>query len=282
MKKTIFVYLLLAALFFCLPALAENTYLDLGEEAVSDWDAFYARLDSQPELTKVDMFATVVGSEEIDALVERYPDIEFGWTINFENHTVRTDATAFSTLHYSADPGHRNNEIEFLRYCKELRMLDIGHNKVDDLSFLYDLPELRILIIACNNVEDITPIGSLKHLEYLEMFSNWVKDISVLKELPHLSHLNIAYNSIGDLSPLFEMPQLKRLWMNMAHSRQKSPPVDAKTMQRLQESLPICEINTKSSPTGGSWRETVYYEVLDQIYSTGTYMPFPDSPVENQ
>ncbi len=283
MKKALFLLWLIAALMSASAALAEDqTYLDMGDEVVTDWDAFYAMLDSRPELRKVDMFSTTVGRKEIEALVERYPNIEFGWTIRFDDHVVRTDATAFSTLHYSADRPHTNAEIGLLRYCKNLRMLDFGHCDVDDLSFLYDLPELRVLIIACNNVTDITPIASLKHLEYLEMFSNWVVDISPLKDLPYLAHLNIGYNNIRDFSPLYDMPQLKRLWMKKAHSRPKAPPVDDETMARLREALPNCIIDTESAPSLGGWREGIHYEVLDEMYETGVYIPFPDSPIENQ
>jgi Leucine-rich repeat (LRR) protein len=71
-----------------------------------------------------------------------------------------------------------------LKYLKNLKYLDVGHNAIDDLSFLYDLPELRILIVADNYVTDyitdLTPIASLKHLQYLEVFTNNITDLSPL------------------------------------------------------------------------------------------------------
>lgn len=260
----------------------DASYIDLGDTEVTDWDAFYAYLDGFANLEQVDMFATPVGRSRINELVERYPDIKFGWTMQFAEHTVRTDATAFSTLHLSGQESHSTRELSILQYCTELRALDIGHNAADDLSFLYSLPELRVLIIACNMVEDITPLASLEHLEYLEMFSNWVEDISPLKELPHLKHLNIGYNNIRDLSPLHEMPQLKRLWLKKCHSRLKAPALDDEVIDALQTSLPGCEIDTESNPSEGGWRDEAHYGVFHEYFRTGQYVPFADSPMENR
>ena len=277
--------LLLAVLFWPIPAVqAENArplYADLGDTVIEDWDAFYAWLDENPSLTQVDMFATTVGRKRIEEMDARYPHIAFGWTMEVGDHLVRTDATCFSTLHYSADPSHSTREMALLRFCKNLRALDIGHNAVDDLSFLYELPELRVLIVACNRIEDITPIASLKHLEYLEMFSNFVEDLSPLTELPYLVHLNIGYNNIRDLSPLYQMPQLKRLWMKKCHSRASAPELSAEVIASLQAALGDCVIDTRHNPSEGGWRECVEFDTFHAYFRNGQYVPFPTSPQEN-
>ena len=261
---------------------ANAAHVDLGESAVKDWDAFCAFLDGFETLESVDMFGTKIGREEIELLSQRYPDVSFGWTMKFAEHTVRTDATAFSTLHYSGEPEHTSVDFSILKYCENLRALDIGHNAAKDLSFLYDLPELRVLIIACNKVEDLTPLASLKHLEYLEMFSNWVEDLTPLEELPYLAHLNIGYNNITDYTPLHQMPQLKRLWMKKSHSRAKAPAIDKSIIADLQEALPDCLIDYVSNPSEGGWRESIYFETFHEYFRTGEYRPFPDSPEENR
>lgn len=279
-------FLMVAVFLLLFPAAqaeeAKPLYVDLGETVIEDWEAFYAFLDENPSLTQVDMFATVVARKRIEELDARYPHIEFGWTMEVGDHIVRTDATAFSTLHYSADTPHATREMALLRFCKNLRALDIGHNAVDDLSFLYELPELRVLIVACNSIEDITPIASLKHLEYLEMFSNFVKDISPLAELPYLAHLNIGYNNIADLTPLHQMPQLKRLWMKKCHSRAKAPELSEEVMAQLQSALGDCVIDTVNNPSEGGWRECVEFDTFHEYFRTGQYVPFPTSPEENR
>ena len=276
--------LMLAVLMLPFSAVQAETlrYADLGDTVVEDWEAFYAWLDENPSLEQVDMFATVVGRKRIGEMDERYPHIRFGWTMEVGDHLVRTDASCFSTLHYSADTPHSTNEIALLRFCTELRALDIGHNAVEDLSFLYELPELRVLIVACNQLRDITPIASLRHLEYLEMFSNFVEDLSPLEDLPYLAHLNIGYNNIRDLEPLKQMPQLKRLWMKKCHSRMSAPALSDEVIADLQAALGDCVIDTINNPSEGGWRECVEFDTFHEYFRTGQYVPFPSSPEENR
>ncbi len=258
-----------------------DTYLDMGNTVIEKWGSFYTFLEQFPELKKVDMFATRVDRKKIAEIVERFPDIEFGWTIRLADHVIRTDQTAFSTLHASDTPW-MHSEIEFgvLKYCKQLKALDIGHNIIKDVSFLYDLPQLRVLIIALNQIKDITPVGSLKNLEYLEVFMNYVEDISPLMNCTHLMDLNISKNNITDLTPLHSMKSLKRLWMRhynrhgvSGNAAQRQAKID-----ELQAALPDCQINNTSDSTEDGWRKPhPHYDVIYRMFHTGVYEPFEDS-----
>ncbi|MBQ8160557.1 MAG: leucine-rich repeat domain-containing protein [Clostridia bacterium] len=251
-------------------------YIDMGTQRISDWNGFYAFLSSFPNLRKVDMFATKVQRFKIEEMVELFPDLEFGWTMQFAEHEVRTDATAFSTLHYSGAQTHSAKDIGLVRYCKNLRALDFGHNGVKDLSFLYDLPELRVLIIACNRVEDLTPIASLKHLEYLEMFSNYVTDLSPLAGLENLMDLNLGYNYISDLTPLKGLKNLKRLWFYNA-DRSRRTTISQEQIDELLSWHPDLEYNNRSNPSEGGWRVHPHFDVIHRMFRTTVYEPFEDS-----
>ena len=209
----------LTALLLCLSAsaLADVTfmdvtvpedaeYVDFGDAAVTDLDALADFLAQLPAVKRVDMFANQMVKADCDRLAERFPQIRWGWTLLIKGkdhkHLIRTDR-------------------EILKYCWDLKALDIGHNNVTDLSFLYDLPDLRILILAANQVTDITPLASLKKLEYLEMFKNRVEDLSPLKELTHLMDLNLCNNRVKNLEVLGEMPWLKRLWIYQATGKDR-------------------------------------------------------------
>lgn len=255
---------------------AQVTYLDLGPKykKLSEVEKL---LDGYPNLEKVDMFGTPVGWKSVAELEKRYPGVEFGWTLKIGDHEVRTDATAFSTLHLSGSSTHGQNDIALLRYCKQLRALDFGHNGCNDLSFLADLKELRVLIVAINRITDISPLAGLTKLEYLEMFSNHVTDISPLKNLTHLMDLNISYNDIQDYSPLYEMPWLKRLWLYNSTDRNKKTPVPQDVIDTLLEKLPDTEIDYKHNPTAGTWREHPHFEVIHAMFRADGYVPFADS-----
>ena len=171
--RKIMICMVLAVLFLT-PVLAyaeetgedyENvTYLNLDEQRLN-YNMVKSILAKYPNLKKVDMFNVQLYRNQVEELASLYPEIEFGWTMKIgKDHTVRTDATAFSTMHFSNSQPHSTADIAVLRFCKNLKALDIGHNSVNDISWLTELPDLRFLIIAINKVTDITPLASLTKL----------------------------------------------------------------------------------------------------------------------
>ena len=276
----------LLAILFLIPmwAMAEGTetdpktatYLNLDGQNLNYKKAL-AILAQYPSLKKVDMYDIPVNYRQVDELVSLYPNVEFGWTLKIKEHLVPTDATAFSTLHFSGDPSHTTKEISVLRYCKQLKALDFGHNLVDDISWLEELPDLRFLIIAINRVSDITPLAKLTKLEYLEMFNNQITDLTPLKGLTQLMDLNIGYNHITDFSPLYEMTWLKRLWLSNAYEKKRNVPEDV--VRTLKEKLPDCEINWQSKPTLGGWRDHPHHDTIKEMFEKKHmhYVPFSDS-----
>ena len=263
------------------------TYLNLDDGQKLNYNKVKSMLAQYPDLEKVDMFSVPVNRQQIEELVALYPDIEFGWTIKIaKDHTVRTDATAFSTMHFSGDQPHKTADISLLRYCKQLKALDFGHNAVDDISWLTELPDLRFLIIAINKISDITPLASLTKLEYLEMFNNYVSDLTPLTGLTHLMDLNIGWNMITDYSPLYEMIWLKRLWFCNGYRKKNGAPADV--VETLKEKLPDTQLNWTSKPTLGGWREHPHHDVIKEMFNAYDkknmhYVPFSDSfPEEDE
>lgn len=260
------------------PADAEE--IDLGKVSVGgkEFYKFYAFLKQLPNLKKVDMFSTRIRANRIKELAEQFPDIEFGWTMAVGDHIVRTDTTAFSTLHSDSSPRHGDDVFQLLKYCKNLQALDLGHNAVTDLSFLYDLPNLKVLILVDNKFRDITPIASLKKLEYLEIFFNNVRDITPLKDLDKLLDLNICFNRIQDLSVLKDLTSLKRLWISHSMDRNPSKNVAPAVVEEIRKALPDTLVDsTAKSSIGNYWRDHPHYQVLRQMFKTQTYIPFEDS-----
>lgn len=252
---------------------ADATEVDLGPQQVNDWPGFYAFLEALPQVRQVDMYATVVTRREIERLTERFPQITFGWTIHIaQEHYVRTDQTAFSTLHGRCT-NHTSEELDVLRYCTELRALDLGHNHIRDLSFLEGLTELRVLILACNpQLRDLSPIAGLRKLEYLEVFSCNVADLTPLEGLEHLQHLNVAYNPIRRWDAILTLPHLKRLWIS-----QTGIPVRGGGLQELQQALPGTTIAGFGHPTANGWREGPHHATIQSMFRAGEYVPFEDS-----
>ena len=267
-------------------------YIDLDDTVVKDFDAFIDFLDRLPNLKQVDMWQNKMTRAQCDLLAVRYPQIKWGWTMVIKGgshtHLVRTDYTAWSTLHNNKSFRHSSEDFSVLKYCWNLKALDIGHNNVDTLDFLYDLPELRVLIIAVNNITDITPVASLRHLEYLELFNNKVTDITPLKNLTHLLDLNLGFNRIEDLSPAANLKALQRLWLFSSQKYKQAPPRE--TVNMLQAALPDTQIDITHHPTTGTWRYIGYnrdkhphYAVITQMFGDDRnhpryeYVPFEES-----
>lgn len=199
-----------------------DTELDLNGKVVPDLDAFITQLESLPALKHVELCDSNLTNEQMEILMARFPQIKFVWKITLGLWTIRTDAVAFSTLKDGTINYRLTNEdTRVLKYCTDMVALDLGHNKVTDLSFLQYMPELRILILVDNWIGEVAEpylndLSMLKYcpkLMYLEFFVGDVTDISVLAELKEMVDLNISYNPISDVTPLLNFPKLERLYL---------------------------------------------------------------------
>jgi hypothetical protein len=269
----------------------EAVYIDLGDRVVSDFDAFISFLDQMPNLRQVDMWNTTMTAGMCDLLAARFPDMKWGWTMKLQGrdhfHLIRTDYTSWSTLHNNSTTHHTSEDFHILKYCWDLKALDVGHNSVTDLNFLYDLPDLRVLIVACNEVTDITPVASLRKLEYVELFKNKITDISPLAGLTHLLDVNICFNQVMDWSPLKTLTNCMRLWIYSSQKFNQRPP--ANVVADLKQALPNTLIDDSHYSTAGAWRmlnentRHPHYECIVQMFGDShlhpkyDYVPFPES-----
>ena len=250
------------------------TYAKISTNKMMSRD-LYNFLAVMSNLEKLDLFSLRISVAKMEELFEAYPSISFGWRVpvpNRANRTVRSDATAFSTLHRDVKHRFGSEEFDLLRYCPNMLALDLGHNKIDDVSFLKYFPHLKVLILADNQISDLSELVSfVPELEYLELFINQISDISPLASLKYLRHLNIAHNQVKDLSPILEMPQLIRCWV--AYN-----PFPEEQAQRLKDAMPDTHFEFAAYwSTDKGWRKpSKYYEAIYKMFRNYTYIPLPD------
>jgi Leucine-rich repeat (LRR) protein len=244
----------------------ETTQLDLRGQTFTTAEEVAQGLRQLPKLTYCDLCGSGLTNEQMEALMAEFPNVKFVWYVNIGAWQIRTDIEAFSTGNRDSFPNGAgeftgkgrtsltNTEAADLRYCTDLVYLDVGHNKLTDLSFLEGLTKLRALIVAINKLPDIASIAKLTNLEYLEMFMNLVTDISPLAGLTKLEYLNCCRNSFTDITPLLGMTQLKMLWI--ANNRQ----IEKDDLQKLRDALPDCNICTYAEhSTAEGWRDNDMY-----------------------
>ena len=251
-----------------------TTLVDLGDTKVEDFEALTALLDQLPKVETVNLYASRVPREQMASLTARYPQVFFGFTLRVAEHIIRTDQTAFSTLHNNKSPMHSSQDFDVLRYCTRLQALDLGHNSLTDLSFLENLTEIKVLILAANQITDITPLKNLTQLEYVELFKNRITDITPLENMSRMLDLNLCFNNIKDYTVLEKLGTLERLWLYNSNNYSNNDPVKPDVIARLKAALPNCHIDTASYSTLGGWREHPRYFTIFEIFKTSVYQPF--------
>lgn len=190
-----------------------------------------------------------------------------------DEHWIDTDATVFVQQHNNKSEFHNTEDLEKIRYAKNLRVLDQAHGNLDDISFLEDLRELRILLLGANNITDISVLAKLPNLEYIELFKNKITDISPLAELTNLLDINLCFNQIESFAPLYQLPKLERLWMYSSQKFNTRPPKDL--VASIQENLPNCYIDSTSYSTLGGWREhSRWYVIRNMTRKAMEWLPW--------
>ena len=174
-------------------------------------------------------------------------------------------------IKFSAGGGKalEDRDTENLKYCREIRYLDLGHNKIRHMDgFVPYMPDLEVCIMY-NPMANINGIEQCPKLEFFECYSCNLKDISPLAACTELKHVNVCYNSITDITPLYGLTKLERLWIA------RNPDIPKDQIEKFKELVPGCEVNTTThNPTRGGWRYfdeeftqiTPRYELLRQQF----------------
>lgn len=250
----------------------ETTDLDLSGQTFTSVEEVSEGLGHLPALTSCNLCGSGLTSEQMLELKAAFPNVKFVWYVEIGAWRVRTDIEAFSTGNQKTFPndageftgdGHTSlvdDDLAPLQYCTDLVYLDLGHNKITDLSFVHNLPKLKVLIVANNKIKDVTPLSGLADLEYLEIFMNYVEDFSPLSGLTKLAYLNIARTSITDVTPLLGMTQLKMLWL-------MNNKISDSDLAKLTEALPECTISSRGAhSTANGWRDTDIYREFQEKF----------------
>lgn len=236
-----------------------DSEMDLNHISIDDEGALVGQVtECMKNLEYLDMDFCGVSNEAMAALRDMLPYTKVVWRVWFgDNYTARTDVTKILASKPSAGGLLHDSDLEVLKYCTDVKYIDIGHNEIlTDLSFVEYMPELEVAVFAMNNFTDLTPLASCKKLEYLEIqTNNNLADISPLGELTELEHLNIAHcRNISDITPLYNLTKLKRLWLGSGNQ------VPQEQIDEFKRLMPNCEVNTTvyDDPTSEHWRVDYY------------------------
>ena len=229
-----------------------------------------------PGLKKIDLKKHKnLSNKQMIPLVEKYPDVEFVWRLTLGGaYHLATDVSAFSTMK-TEDEGHRcrSEELDVLKYVKNLKALDLGHAYITTLDFL-DGMDLELLILADNKITDISKLAEQTHLQYLELFRNNITDISPLAACTELIDLNLVITKVTDLTPLDACTKLERLWL-CTYVQTTIP--DEANIAHFKETHPNCDVRIDlGHPTGDGWRDVPRYRHYRKCFDNRVWIPFSE------
>jgi len=215
-----------------------------------------------PRLEKLIMSHCGIDNESMDALNQRYPDISIVWTLEIGRMIVRTDDTIFFPSKHGEHNLPSHEELQKLRFCREMVAIDVGHSKATDCNWAANMPKLKYLIIADTKITDLTPLSDLKELIYLEAFGLDLTDYSPLLGCTAMQDLNIG-TTFADPEPLTRMPWLHNLFW---HGVLKNEALREKALL-LEQQLPDTNIvlETPRKNIGGMWRYLPNYYVFRDL-----------------
>ncbi len=111
-------------------------------------------------------------------------------------------------------------DLAGLEIASGLKSLDLGGNRITDLTPLAALDGLTTLILSGNpNLENLAPLAGLTLLGHLDLSSNRrITDLTPLSGLALLETLRLDRTGVSDLTPLAGLVRLKTL--NLSWNRQ--------------------------------------------------------------
>jgi len=225
----------------------EYVQVNIGDEGV---EKIREILPFMTRLTYLKLDSCGISNEVMAQLRDDFPDIKVVWRVIFSGpgdggvYNCLTDTEKIWATGYVTD-----GYTEPLKYCTDVKYLDLGHDCITHIDFVNYMPKLEVVILAITWVTDISPLANCPNLEYLEIFTSRVTDITPLANCTNLQYLNISnLESVRDISCLYSLTKLKTLYCSMSYIPQAQ-------QDEIKSLLPDCKFEFGwVDPSKGSWR----------------------------
>jgi len=213
--------------------------VEIGNEGVS---AIREALDAMVNCTYVKLDSCGIDDELMAQLRADYPEKQIVWRVFAGKYSILTDEEMLRMTYSIGD-----SDVSGLKYCHNVKYLDMTGCKITDISFLSQMPKLECAILTLTEISDLSPLSNCPNLTWLELVNCAdIDDLAGLSELPSLKYLNISGTKVTDLSVLKEVP-LERL--KCAKSSVKQDALDSFVREH-----PNCNTVDTGSVYGYGWR----------------------------
>ena len=100
-------------------------------------------------------------------------------------------------------------DLSGLELCRNLRILLLDGNEVENLAPLMPLKNLEEVWMVGNPIQNIEPLRNKPKLKVLVLNAcTQLQDVSPLAQLPELTRLSLAHTKVTDITPLVALPHL--------------------------------------------------------------------------
>ena len=191
--------------------------------------------------------------EAMAQLRDEFADrVKIVWRIFFHEYNCLTD-----TLKIWANWTVNDMNNDCLKYCTDVKYLDLGHTMITHCEWARNMPNLEVVIMGDCNLKSIEPLRECPNITFLEIFSSKVTDLTPLEDLHNLQYLNISNLRINDITPLYGLDHLIKVNSTMNNIPQEQ--VDE--FRRLQPQC-VGTFLDHGNPTGYDWRYDIWGRIL--------------------
>ena len=195
-----------------------------------------------PDCTIVSLDNCSVSDEAMSKFRDEHPDKKIVWRIFVDSYSVMTDAEVILMRNTVT-----TNEATPLKYCTNVKYLDMTGCKINDFRFLANMPNLECVVLQLTQVSDLSPLQNCQNLTWLDLTNcSAVSDVSPLSNLKNLKYLNLSATRVKELSPLDSLP-LERF-------KCAKTSIKPAELSDFQAKHPNCAVSTIGSLVGKGWR----------------------------
>lgn len=166
---------------------------------------------------------------------------------------TKEDLLDVEEIYIFADNIYSGEEEYFEGQDKWYASDDRIHGKTKSLIDIKYMKNLRILYVCGNEVEDLSPLHKLDKLECVYLQDNAITDISALSDKPTLIDVSLLGNTLNDIEPVRTWPAIR--WLNLSVTGD----CDGSPLETIKG---ITALDVFHGPDAGKYLDGLYAESL--------------------